>query len=371
MQAIGADAPEPDVRAVFEQLVAGIDVAEPEADPGPVPAETEPTETEAASAKPQPTVAPAEAPPVPRAAPVPVEDRERPADPQLGVDAFAPPKPAELVAPPEPERHESWGVDSWARAFPHLVWLSVVAGLAGQVFGFATAFGMTAIAWIVAGVLGGTFEFMMVSCSSRGLRAIGLGRSWREFVPFLLLGTVANVVAAYMNLSHFEGWLGIAACMVSVLGYLAHVFSHLYDEVENRKQMKAWTEERDRVQAELAARAAAERAAYDVFQQELTVQRREALRKLSEGAKPPTPSAPPTRPEEPPAATSKPALRKSSKKPTGKATKADAVRIGVEKRVYTPAPLRQALTELGYPLPSSETTIENWCKVIKTELGIK
>jgi hypothetical protein len=280
-------------------------------------------------------------------------------------DWLAPPKPPELVVPPKPDRPETGVVNWWAKVFPHIVWLSVLAGLTGQVFGFAEFFGGTAIAWVIAVVLGGTFEFMMVACSSRGLRAIGLGRTWREFTPFLFLGTGAASFAAYMNLNHFEGWLGMAAATVSMLGYSAHVFSHLYDELEHRKQLHEWEIDKAEIEAEIKTRAEAERAEYDAYRSQVAEQR---TRGLAAGAPTPRPADPPRQHTSPAAkATAKAANAKPSRG-GGKPSKDEAVRIGVERNAATPAKLRDALIAAGYKLPASSSTIENWCKVIKAEL---
>lgn len=402
MDAIGAPAPEPGDE-VFAAIVADIDGAaiekaatatDPEPAPGPPETATQPPapnpntpETvrdspipDPAETMPQPPatapednqerstalvpVAPA-APSTPPPPPVPA-----PPPPPPPPDMLAPPKAPELVIPPKPHRPETGVVNWWAKAFPHIVWLSVIAGLAGQIFGFAEFFGGTAIAWTIAVVLGGTFEFMMVACSSRGLRAIGLNRSRKEVAPFLLLGTAAAGFAAYMNVNHFEGWLGLAAGVVSGLGYAAHVFSHLYEELEHRKEFKNWEREKIAVQREIKERAARERMRYETFQAELAEQRREATRRA---VKPPmaitsgTSTPPPALPR---SSTANPTTsKKSGSKTPGKATKDEAVRIGVEQKAATPARLRDALLAAGYALPSSSTTVENWCREIKVQLS--
>lgn len=289
----------------------------------------------------------------------------------------APPKPRDLVVPPPPERSNKGVVARWASAFPHIVWLSVIAGLAGQIWGFAQLFGggqPTPFAWIVAAALGGTFEFMMVACSSRGLRAIGLNRKAYEYIPFLVLGTAAAAFAAYMNLQHFSGWLGLAAGAVSLLGYCAHVFSHLYDEVEHCRELRQWQAVKAEIEDEIKARDDAERAVYDAYQAELTKYRQDAVRQLAAGQMAQRPSTTP--------ASNMPANRTTSaasgsqtrttntgRRSGGRATKADAVRIGVEQNAATPKRLREALISAGYVLPASSSTVENWCKQIKTELG--
>jgi hypothetical protein len=355
VDSIGTKSPDPDdidleFEAMTAELELELDVEQTASVAGP-----EPTQAPAscvAAAETAAETAPQDLPP--RAAMTP--------DPEW----LAPPKPPELVVPPKPERPDDGVVNWWAKVFPHIVWLSVLAGLTGQVFGFAEFFGGTWIAWIIAVVLGGTFEFMMVACSSRGLRAIGLGRTWKEFTPFLLLGTAAAGFAAYMNMNHFSGWLGLAAATVSMLGYSAHVFSHLYDELEHRKALGEWVSEKAEIESEIKARADAERAEYDRYRSQVAEQR---TRNLASSAPPQQLADRPL--ASPPAAkaAAKPAERKRTSRIGGRVSKDEAIRIGVEQNAETPAKLRDALTSAGHKLPASTTTIENWCKVIKAELA--
>lgn len=340
MDSAGIRTPEPDdIDLEFTAIVANIDLlaATPASCLGPAQEPAAPTE------------APAPSPPPPP---------ERTWEP--------PPKPPELVVPPKPDRPQTGGVVNWwAKAFPHIVWLSVFAGLSGQVFGFAEFFGGTKLAWVIALALGGTFEFMMVACSSRGLRAIGLDRGWSEYLPFLILGTAAAGFAAYMNLNHFDGWLGLAAATVSMLGYTAHVTAHLFDELEHRTALKEWEDQKDEIEAEIKARADAERAEYDHYRSQLAKQRSRDL------TTPPEPTSAPKATTSPAAkATPKTTTGRPTSNAGGKISKADAIRIGIDQGAHTPAKLKAAIKADGYKLPASPSTIENWCKDIKAQLGL-
>lgn len=370
-----AEGPDPQI---FDELAAMLDAMPSEVDdkPGAVD-EPRPQPPEAAPETPLPVpVTPpdreraADPPPTDPAGPTSAESQPHPSPPPPP----PPPAPPELVVPPRPPRPRGL-VDTLSSLFPHVLWLSVIAGLAGQIYGFAEFFGGGVFGWGIAAVLGGVFEFMMVTCSSRGLRAIGENRSWREFVPFLVIGTAAAGFAAYMNVNHFVGFLGLAACSITAIGYLAHVFSHLYDELERRKTLAAWELEKTRVENEIQARAAAERAEYEQYRRAQIQARAEAERAAltAHGTAPPpaapTPSAPtsPSGSAAPPPAAKTPAKR-SQKKSPGRATKAEAVRIGVDQKLATPAALRAGLTEAGYTLPASTSTVENWCRAIKAQL---
>lgn len=368
MDAIGAHAPEPDDRYMFDSIVANLDIdeagieqaaTEPEPAPAAAPATVTPEPALAATTAPEP-------------APKPTSDQERtvvptapePAasPPPATADLLAPPKPPELVVPPKPQRPDSGVVNWWAKAFPHIVWLSVIAGLAGQIFGFAEFFGGGPVAWIIASVLGGTFEFMMVACSSRGLRAIGLGRSWREFTPFLLLGTAAAGFAAYMNVNHFAGWLGLAAGTVSLLGYAAHVFSHLYEELEHRKDLAEWEAEKAKVEAEIKARADADRAEYDAYRAEIAQHRRDVTRKLATAS---APSPAPAQPAPADTDSAKPASKTSGRPTAKKPGKPELDRATALDWVATSAPdagpaaVRQHFTAKGFEVPT-DRTLRRW-----------
>lgn len=287
--------------------------------------------------------------------------------------------PPPLTVPSKPQRKTSPLVEWWATAFPQLIWLAVIAGLTGQIFGWTKEFGGTPIAIGVAVVLGGTFEFIMVAASSRGLRDIGEGRPIWQAVIFLAAGTACAGLAVYMALSHFTGNLemaGRAAAAATAIGYLAHVFTHLFDELDNRSTLLRWQQRRDEIQQEIDAREAAARAAHDAMQRESLQSHTEAIRRQrAEQAQtvehsPTTSGSVPTPRTKDQATKVKTArkIRKSGGKEV--ATKPVAVRIGVEKKATTPSTLRAVLVEEGYGLPASSTTIENWCKEIKAKLNV-
>lgn len=222
--------------------------------------------------------------------------------------------PPELVIPPEPEVETSVMVNWWANAFPHLVWLSVVSGLVGQIYGWTETFGGGLVAIAVACVLGGTFEFIMVAASSRGLRDIGRGRPIWQALAFLTAGTSCMAMAFWMNLHHFTGALelaGMAAAASTAIGYTAHVAVHLFDELDNRAKRAAWQKECDRITAEIRAREEKTRAEHDAYQAELRKARAEELKTRTQHTAPqlqPTTTAVATTPRPAAAETPKPEI---------------------------------------------------------------
>src|SRR5690606_40480872 len=59
--------------------------------------------------------------------------------------------PPELTEPPRPKLKTSRLLQRWANAFPHLIWLSVIAGLLGQVFVWTLEFAFSVPIVAVAG----------------------------------------------------------------------------------------------------------------------------------------------------------------------------------------------------------------------------
>jgi hypothetical protein len=190
-------------------------------------------------------------------------------------------------------------------------------------------------------------------------------------LPFLIVGTAAAAFAAYMNKAHFPGWLGLAACGVSSIGYIGHIFSHLFDEIENRERLKAWLKAKEEIEAQIKALQAAEQARYarqvenEAAREEAEIARitaqTTAVARSRAAEAVPAPSASGADPE----ARSATSNRKPSGKGRGKIGKDDAVQLGLERGVDTPAPLKAAILEAGWELPKSTSTIENWCRLIK------
>ncbi|MFS8532679.1 hypothetical protein [Sphaerobacter thermophilus] len=253
-------------------------------------------DSEIAGAEQEPAESPAEPAPKPQQSPQPASSQSaleqaggdydllRPPAPQTTPVATLPDveAPPELTEPPRPKLKTSRLLQRWANAFPHLIWLSVIAGLLGQVYGWTIEFAFAGpyVAVAVAVTLGGTFEFIMVAASSRGLRDIGLNRPMWQCVAFLAVGTACAGLAFWMCLHHFNGSLmtvGQAAAAATAIGYLAHVKSHLFDELDNRRLVAEWERECERVRAEIQARHERARAEHDAYQAQVRKARLQSL----------------------------------------------------------------------------------------------
>ena len=253
-------------------------------------------DSEIAGAEQEPAESPAEPAPKPQQSPQPASSQSALEQAGGDYDLLRPPAaqttpvatlpdveaPPELTEPPRPKLKTSRLLQRWANAFPHLIWLSVIAGLLGQVYGWTIEFAFAGpyVAVAVAVTLGGTFEFIMVAASSRGLRDIGLNRPMWQCVAFLAVGTACAGLAFWMCLHHFNGSLmtvGQAAAAATAIGYLAHVKSHLFDELDNRRLVAEWERECERVRAEIQARHERARAEHDAYQAQVRKARLQSL----------------------------------------------------------------------------------------------
>jgi hypothetical protein len=290
-----------------------------------------------------------------------IAEQDAPPKSPIALDIEAPP---ELVVPERPVRAKSM-IDWCATAFPHLVWLSVVAGLLGQVYGWSKVFGGGPVGWVVAGVFGGVFEFIMVAASSKGLKDLGLGRSPAQVAAFLAVGTACAALAFGMNLTHFTGALkmaGIAAAAATALGYLAHVGVHWFEELDNRRALAVWKTKADKIEREIKAREERIRAEHEDFQ---TKQRELRIRQLE--AYTPMPSSVPveTPAAEPQPTTTKPVTKTGGRVTAKKPGKPELDRVTALDWVQRSAPdagpaaVRQHFTAKGFEVPT-DRTLRRW-----------
>lgn len=376
MDAIGAHAPEPDDRYMFDSIVANLDIDEPGIE-------------QAATAEPEPAnetpVAP-EAPPTPPPAPAPKADQEQaavpiatPAPPPAAPAPSTTPTPVPIAAtaveqvplpvkperpalvkptrpkPPELGRAEQTGHIASLTGYV----MSVGVGAFGQIMFLGTWLAVMLPApgnWIAAAIGAAFAEIGMIGAGNSSLAKRKDGGRWKLLFAvacFVCLGAVTMQVAHWLP----KGF-GVALVfgLASFVGFLIHMTIEHSKIRDHEDRVAQFETELAEYQAEQQARYEQDLATYEAAVAEQHRQRRQveqAAKKTSE----------PVAPTQPPAAK---ALAKTA---GGRATKADALRVGVEHKAATPAKLRDALIDAGYALPSSSTTVENWCKEIKAQLA--
>lgn len=300
--------------------------------------------------EPDPTPCAPEAPPV---------SPEPPAPP-------APPEREELTEPPKPNVETAF--EAWlSRCFEGIFWFSVAVGLTGQVIGFAKKFGGGPVGICGAVLVGGIFEFLMITGSSRGFSAIRTGREWHEFLPYLVVATAAAGVAAYMNLTHWSADMAVYFGGLTVFGYVSHLFSHIHPSLRARRDMQAWAAEKQRVEDERKRREDKQREEYEAWLRDQKERAEaEAERQRQEAAQAAQRAALREQNSELIAEAER-LLRKRPKRGT-KATVNEARAIGVYREVNGTASLRDALTGAGYTVPAQDTVKSWWTKEIRPRL---
>ncbi|UJW36950.1 hypothetical protein L3Q67_45125 (plasmid) [Saccharothrix sp. AJ9571] len=333
--------------AELEQLLrgsAGTTAAEPATSPNPQP--------EPAAAAPQPTVESSAAAPVAQPArPVPAPPVP-PVPPRFGAaDLPQPSAPKFQRKPPtEPDQPNYWG----RKGLVGVYWIAILTGAIGQVIFFGQLFNMGWPGYAAAAIIATTAETIMVSAGDTAMHLRAQGRRKSQWVPFLLIAFTAASAASGMNLTHWWSQnvsMAIIFGGIAFLGFLLHVIHGFGEGTQFKAEQKAYLDAVAEYEAKLEAEDAAQRKA--------------AEKAAREATKPPAPA---TRTESAAPAVVKPQTRKttSAESPVDKAT---AVALGVKHAATTPSALKNVLTEAGHALPSSDTTIKNWCREIKQAVG--
>lgn len=361
MDAIGAHAPEPDDRSLFESIVANLDESSIEQ-----AAATTESEQESAPTTREGPAAPLPVPgsgvdrsqtETPSTSLAPVISAPVPEPPPSLPSPVKPERPA-LVEPTRPRRPDLGRVEQTGHVASLAGYaLSVGVGAFGQIMFFGEWLGATIPApwnWVAAAIGAAFAEIGMIGAGNSSLAKRRDGGSWK-----LLLGVACFVCAGAvtMQVAH---WLpkgfGVALVfgLASFVGFLIHM-------VIEHSKIRDYEDRKAAYAAEMAAYAAEQQTRYEddlaAYQAEQQRHRRQVeqatTKKVTEAPSP-----------------SRPAAKAPAKQQVGgRATKADALRIGVEQNAATPAKLRHALTGAGYALPASSTTVENWCREIKAALA--
>jgi hypothetical protein len=364
VDAIGVPAPDPDDDHLFNAIVANIDGSAIER--AAAASDLKPT-----LSTPEAPAAPPAAPYVPEGTPLPPEVtgwEQGPAaaanaapgfsaarEPAVTVSLPVKPERPALVeptrpAPPELGRAEQTGHLASVAGYA----LSVGVGAFGQIMFFGDWLGTMIPApgnWVAATIGAAFAEIGMIGAGNSSLTKRRDGGKWKLLLAvacFVCAGAVTMQVAHWLP----KGF-GVALVfgLASFVGFLIHMVIE-HSKIRDYEDRKAdYAGQLAAYRAEQQARYEEDRAAYEAAMTDQQRQRRQ-VEQTTKKASAPTP---------PP----RPAAKTPTKTAGGKATKPDALRIGVEQKAATPARLRAALTAAGYTLPASSSTVENWCKDIK------
>jgi len=297
--------------------------------------------------------------------PDPVPDEAataQPTQPAQPTPAVPDSEPPELPLPelPAPSGLNPDKAFRFYRFLEGVYWIAISTGAVGQIVFFGSLFGLGAWGYVAATVVATTAETVMVTSGDTALRHRALQAKRRRWFPFLLCSFAAAGAAAGMNLSHF--WhinisLAVLFGGVSLIGYLLHIWDGFVqgsDHLDKQAAYDAVVRERERIVRDRAE------ARYERWLADRETTQQAADRAVAEVTPEPTP-------EPTPAAKQKPGRTKKSPTQTSP-SKQVAVQLGVEQGAHTPASLKAALTNAGYALPS-KTTVENWCRDIKSQLN--
>lgn len=246
--------------------------------------------------------------------------------------------------------------------------MSVGVGAFGQIMFLGTWLALMLPSpgnWIAAGIGAAFAEIGMIGAGNSSLTKRRDGGRWK------LLFAVACFVCAGAVTMQVAHWLpkGLGVALVfglaSFVGFLIHMTIEHSKIRDHEDRMAKYAKELAAFQAEQQARYEEDLAKFEAARAD-EQRRADELRRERERHHAAT--APAT---EPPAeSTARSKGRKRQATAGTQATQDDALRIGVEQRVSTPGPLRDALRAEGYDLPRSSSTLDNWCRKIRQELDI-
>ncbi|OLZ51682.1 hypothetical protein BS329_15570 [Amycolatopsis coloradensis] len=127
----------------------------------------------------------------------------------------------------------------------------IVVGFVGQIVGFGKLFGGTLAAYLVALIIGGAFELVMVSFGDKALAMRVEGYKTRQWIPFLIASAISAITAAAINLHHWSSVDITAAAIIggtAFFGYIGHIFSGFVAGTKYKRERGA----RDKVLLEIA-----------------------------------------------------------------------------------------------------------------------
>ncbi|TKG61563.1 hypothetical protein [Prauserella endophytica] len=249
--------------------------------------------------------------------------------------------------------------------------MTVAAAAVGQVMFFASFFGGTVWGYLGAAAIAAFAEVTMVGAGDSALRhKVEGNRGWQ------MLLAVSGAIAAGATVMQIAHWwsenvvMALTFGVASIAGWAVHIASGLIEANGYLRKRESWDAELARRQRKRESRDDVEyerrRADEENARQAAHRARVTAEMNLPASAPPPLSTISP--------AAAKPATKKSPRaravpEPGEQATKQVAIDLGVRLGANTPSRLKAALTEAGYVLPRSSTTVENWCRDIKQLQG--
>ncbi|EME61926.1 hypothetical protein, partial [Amycolatopsis decaplanina] len=239
-------------------------------------------------------------------------------------------------------------------------WMSVGVGAVGQIASFGALIASGLDGWMkvlgyVAAALGAAFaEITMIGAGASSLKRRYKGGNWK---PLLVVACLVCGYATVLNVLHWGPiQIGLAVMFGggSLVGFVAHTMAEHLAAKDYETQLAEWKAADDERNAKIEAQAASRRRAEE-----------KALREATKAA--PQPSTEPAPVAAPAKQQAKPAAGKNTA--DGAVDKQTAVQLGIARQACTPAVLKAELVKAGHELPSSDTTIKNWCREIKQLLN--
>jgi len=150
---------------------------------------------------------------------------------------------------------------------------------------------------------------------------------------------------------------------IALLGYILHVMDGISEGTHYRERKAEYDTAVEHHRRRIQDREDAEHERYmaDLETQQQAVQRAvETVAPEPEPEKPAKSTAPAKG-----SGSRKTSKSTASRTASTRATKAIALEVGTRHGVSTPSTLKGALTSEGYSLPTSPSTVENWCRELR------
>src|SRR5699024_10785649 len=264
---------------------------------------------------------------------------------QMASPAQRAPVMPETAAPQAPDAPEL-PTFPLQRLLPVGLAMTVVMAATGQVLFWQDFFGGGTGALLAAVAIAAAFEVIMIGATDRALsHKAGGSRWWRLLFP---MGATAAIVAAGVQLLHWDATMGIPFAAAALIGWAAHATSGWITAQHYRQERDVYDAEIARRDRKAESRADAE---YDRAMAEVETTRQAANRAVAEAA------------AAEPAPEPKPAPKSSSKSKTGTSAprldRETAREWSQANGNASQAQVRAHFEQLGYRVPAV-STLRGW-----------